>query len=215
MKKLILSLSILIVLFNTSCSTSTEDIQTKNVNAIQNETVLSRTVLNPVKIETGNNFASRDAGQTSIYLSSDGIIAPRSIIVPGITTYGAYQLTQQGDSNLVLKQITMSGGQVVASAGSNLIWNAGCVQPINQYNLVNQSDGNVVIYRGQNYTIPNAIWHTNTQTSGTVSQYLELVVYSKNTQLWGLTGSRKFIRLSIIQNNVGNRFNIFNIQIEQ
>ncbi|KAL4186103.1 hypothetical protein AMTRI_Chr09g32110 [Amborella trichopoda] len=91
---------------------------------------------------------------------------------------GPYRLIMQGDCNLVLyvnrsralwssrtngrgtscKATLQNNGNLVVLSGSDVIWTSNSARGPNQYRLIVQGDGNVVIYGA-------ALWATNTVQS--------------------------------------------------
>jgi hypothetical protein len=206
MKKSIYFLSIATSILLFSCTSEENSTPQKEKIEILNKTILSSHSF----VSNSNDSKSGD----QLFLSSDGLYAPKATFIEGINSSEEFMLIQQGDSNLVVYTIVKGSGTMNPSAATikNVVWSAGCVQPFTYtYKLVNQSDGNIVIYKGDNFVAQNAIWHTNTATNSIWEQKLQLTTYRKTIINWQGVNTRDFIRFSIIRNVNGVWTDVFGI----
>lgn len=207
MKKEFIYLALLFISM-ASCESSNDELTTKNeAKAISEKTyisevsekndsiiILSRTKIFPKIInssKTGRMIAR-------VYLETspgnDRIVADSGL------SWGKLVLRIQADGNLCFNIVEWGTESNPQPNEQRFLWGAfNYAHPTGNYQLVNDSNGNVAIFNSN-----TCIWASSTETSTDFDdQYLEIITYRKNTDFFNLTNRKTFAKLQLMRQYSG------------
>lgn len=190
----------LLGLILTSCE-STDDSTKNQATNISNETILETKEIHPVLVKSQTSKM-----EAYVYLTSE-YGSDRIVFDTALSSGNKLVLRMQSDGNLCLNVVKINTQNQIQPVELQFVWGAfNYAHPIGSYQLVNDSNGNMAIFK--DYSSPNrlCIWTTNTEVSPDFeSQHLIVEIYRRNSAL-GIAEQRTYARLKLVRKYPGGEY---------